>query len=102
MTEIKSVIVAEDQVEVWSDVEQQFVMNAPSNFYIISALGLRVFYITKDRAAAQAQANIDFDNKYTIRCVKDQKTKSKLESGGLSCSGVNSRKGFASHLRKTI
>lgn len=101
MSEIKSVVVAEDEFEVWSDDEQRFVINSPSNFYIISAMGSRVFYLTKDRAAAQAQANLDFDNKYTIRSVKDQKNKGRTESGGYTCTGVNSRRGFASHLKKS-
>ena len=84
MSEIKSVIIPQDQIEVWSEQEERFVNNYPSNFYIINALGDFVFYMTRDRAAAQKQANLDWDNKYTIRCARDQKIKSKLESGGQS------------------
>lgn len=99
MSEIESVVVAEDEFEVWSKDEQQFVINSPSNFYIISATGSRVFYLTKDRAAAQAQANLDFDNKYTIRAIKDVKSKSRLESGEISVRGSNTRRGFAPRLK---
>lgn len=91
--EVESVVVEEDEFEVWCEDEQRFVINSPSNFYIINALGQKVFYITRDRSAAQAQANLEYDNKYVIRTVKDAKTKSRLESGGLSCYGTATRRG---------
>lgn len=91
--EVESIVVEEDEFEVWSEDEQRFVINSPSNFYIINALGQKVFYVTRDRASAQTQANLDYDNKYVIRTVKDAKTKSRLESGGLSCYGTATRRG---------
>ena len=39
MSKVESVIVPESEMEVWSDVEQRFVLNSKSNFYIINALG---------------------------------------------------------------
>lgn len=93
MSKVESITVPESEAEVWSEEEGRFVMNCPSNFYIIDALGNRVFYKTRNRAEAQRQANEDYDGKYLIRAVKDQKTKSKLESGGLSCVGVATRRG---------
>lgn len=99
---VEHVIIPESEAEVWSDEEQRFILNSVSNFYIINALGERVFFKTKDRALAQ-QASDDLYGKgrYVIRAVKDQKTKSKMESGGLSCSGSNSRRGMGSWLKKS-
>jgi hypothetical protein len=99
---IESVTIPDSEAEYWDDDAQQFVLNAPSNFYILNSLGDRVFYKTKSRAEAQRVADEEWgEDKYTIRAVKDQKSKSKQESGGYSCTGSNSRKGFASHLKKS-
>ena len=86
MTEksIQSVVVPEGELETWSEDEQRFIMNNKSNFYVINALGEYIFYLTRSRADAQMQANEDYDGRYTIRTVKDSKTKSKLENGGQS------------------
>jgi hypothetical protein len=98
---IESVTIPESEAEVWSEEEERFVLNAKSNWYILDALGNRVYYLTRNRADAQRQADLDYQGKYKIRAVKDQKSKSKQESGGLSCSGSNSRKGFGSWLKKS-
>ena len=90
---IESVSIPESEAEVWSDEEERFVLNAKSNWYILDALGNRVYYLTRNRADAQRQADEDYDGRYKIRAVKDQKTKSKLESGLLSCYGTATRKG---------
>ena len=88
---IESVSIPESEAEVWSDEEERFVLNAKSNWYILDALGNRVYYLTRNRADAQRQADEDYDGRYKIRAVKDQKTKSKLESGMLSCYGTATR-----------
>ena len=94
MTQIESISIPEKEAEVWSEEEERFVLNAKSNWYILDALGNRVYYLTRNRAEAQAQADIDYGKgRYTIRAVKDQKTKSKLESGLLSCYGTATRRG---------
>ena len=98
---IESVVVPESEAEIYSEEEGRFVLNSKSNWYIVDALGNRVFYLTRNRADAQRQADEDYDGKYTIRSVKDQKIKSKREDGGVSCSGSNSRKGFGSWLKKS-
>jgi len=91
---VESITISEEDAEVWSDEEQCFVLNAPSNFYILNSLGQRVFYRTRNRAEAQQAADEEYGKgRYTIRVVKDQKTKSKLESGLLSCYGTATRKG---------
>ena len=90
---IETVVVPEGELEVWSEDEQRFIMNNKSNFYIINALGEYIFYLTRSRADAQMQANEDYNSMYTVRSLKDQKAKSKLESGGLSCYGTQTRRG---------
>jgi len=81
---IESVRVPEGELEVWSEDEQRFITNNKSNFYIINALGDYIFYLTRNRADAQMQANEDWDGRYVIRTVKDSKTKSRQENGGQS------------------
>lgn len=99
---IESVVVPEGEAEIYSEEEGRFILNSKSNWYILDALGNRVYYLTRNRADAQKQADLDYGKgRYTIRAVKDQKSKSKMESGGLSCSGSNSRKGFGSWLKKS-
>ena len=91
---VESVVVPESEAEVYCEEEGRFVLNAPSNFYVLISTGDRVYYKTRDRMAAQKQADEDWGKgKYTIRCVKDQKSKSRLESGGVSVRGVGTRKG---------
>ena len=78
---IESVSIPESEAECWDEVSESFVLNAASNWYILDALGNRVYYLTRNRADAQKQADLDYNGMYKIRAVKDQKTKSKLESG---------------------
>ena len=79
---IESIIIPDEQAECWDEDEERFVLNAKSNWYILDALGNRVYYLTRNRADAQNQADEDYGKgRYTIRAVKDQKSKSKLESG---------------------
>lgn len=66
-----------------------------ANFYIKTALGDRLYIHTNDRLLAQAVAD-DYSGvkgKYIVVASKISKTKSKLESGGLSCTGVSTRRG---------
>lgn len=91
---VEHVVIPESEAEVYCEEEGRFVLNAPSNFYVLISTGDRVYYKTRDRLAAQQQADEDWGKgKYTVRCVKDQKNKSKLESGGLSCTGTSTRRG---------
>ena len=94
MKPVEHIVVAESDAEIWSEAEEGFVMNCPSNLYIINAMGDRVFFKTKDRATAQQAADELYGKgRYVVRTVKDMKTKSKLESGLLSCYGTATRKG---------
>lgn len=99
---VESIIIPESEAEVYSEDEGRFVLNCPSNFYIINALGERVFFKTRNRQLAQDACDEMYGKgRYVIRTVKDTKSKSKLESGGLSCSGSNSRRGMGSWLKKS-
>lgn len=71
----------------------------PATFYFKDALGNRHYIHTSKRSIAQQVAD-DFTgvkDKYKVIASKDQKNKSKLESGGLSCVGVATRKGQSKH-----
>lgn len=66
----------------------------PGSFFIRDASGWYVFLKTSDRKAAQEHVNNEYGKgKYTVIPTKDQKTKSRLESGGLSCYGTATRRG---------
>ena len=91
---VEHIVVSEADFEYWDEDTQQFCTNCHSNFYIINALSERIFFKTKDRAAAQQAADELYGKgRYVVRTVKDMKTKSKLESGLLSCYGTATRKG---------
>lgn len=66
----------------------------PGSFYIRDASGDYLFIKTSDRKAAQDHADKEYGKgKYAVIPTKDQKTKSRLESGGLSCYGTATRRG---------
>lgn len=94
--EIEYVVVSYEQ---FTDYE----FNPPATFYVMSATQDYYFFKTSDRAKAQARCDDLFGpNRYTVKASKNQSTKSRQENGEVSCRGVNSRKGFASHLRPTV
>lgn len=74
---------------------------APSAFYFRPASGEAIFVKCKDRAKAQQLCDewTGEKGKYTIRAIKNVKSKSKLESGELSCTGSNTRKAFHPRLK---
>ena len=47
----------------------------PSRWFILDAMGDRVYYKTSDRLKAQQQADKEYDGKYTIRTNKTTKPK---------------------------
>ena len=79
--------------------EDDFI--APSAFYFRPASGEAIFVKCKDRAKAQQLCDewTEEKGKYTIRAIKNVKTKSKTESGDLTCYGSNTRRGFAPRLK---
>lgn len=112
---VESVIVSEVNVNAWEAIEAEtwtdedtveyeklgksFIDCSPSNFYVLLATGDRCYYKTRDRKLAQEQANIDWDFKYTVRAVKDQKSRSRQENGEVSVRGSNTRKCFSPRLK---
>ena len=75
----------------------------PGSYFMMDSMQNYNFFKTSDRAKAQAKCDEMFGvGKYTVKTSKNQKTKSRLESGGLSACGTTSRKGSGSWLRKTV
>ena len=76
------------------DVFSGYEFIPPGSFYIRDASGDYLFLKTSNRAEAQKHINDTYGKgKYTIVAAKIQKTVSRLESGGLSCTGTATRKG---------
>lgn len=90
MTKEKEIKVSIITYEQYTDYEYIDI----ANYFIVSALQEYVYFHTNDRATAQAKCNEMFGvSKYTVKASKISKTKSKLESGGLSCTGTSTRRG---------
>ena len=81
--------VKEMKTTILSYDEYSQMIDPPSTFFIRDAVGQYVFIHTSSRVKAQACGK----GKYTVIASRLQKTKSKLESGGLSCTGTATRKG---------
>lgn len=87
MTDLKVTVIS---YEEFTSIE----FTPPSTFYVMSATQDYYFFHTSKRDVAQAEADELFGKgRYTVKASKMQKTKSKLESGGLSCSGTSTRRG---------
>lgn len=83
----KTVVVSYEQFSEWDFLP-------PGSFYIRMGTGDYLFLKTSDRKAAQTFVNNEFGSgKYTVVPAKVQKTVSRLESGGLSCTGTATRRG---------
>lgn len=87
MAEVKNVKITYDQ---FTDMDFVF----PGTFYVLNALGEYHFICTSSRKIAQEYVDSVYSpGRYKVVCVKLQKTTSKLESGGLSCTGTSTRRG---------
>jgi len=94
--EIEVVIVSFAQYTDYQFVE-------PGSYFSMSAMQDYYFYKTSDRKLAQDKCDEIFGaGRYVVKTSKNIATKSKREDGGVSASGVNTRKGFAANLRKTV
>lgn len=66
----------------------------PGSYYIRDANGDYIFMKTSDRKAAQEYVDKEYGKgKYSVIPAKNEKTVSRLESGGLSCTGTSTRRG---------
>lgn len=92
MTETKKKVVKTVEVTFGQFAEWTFI--PPATFYIRDARDIYVFYKTSKRHEAQEAADEVYGKgKYKVMASKLQKTESRLESGGFSCTGVGTRKG---------
>lgn len=96
MSEIKITVVEAHEIENY-DEEEGFSFQHPSKYYFVNASGQYVYVHTRDRQKVVDYIKEEYGGKYTVRTAKQSKG-----SGEYTCTGSNSRKGFASHLRKTI
>lgn len=66
----------------------------PAYYFFKTAMGDRVYIKTSDRRLAQEVADewSGIKGKYTVIAAKTSKTKSRRESGELSCRGIATRK----------
>lgn len=72
--------------------DYQFV--EPGSYFSMSAMQDYYFYKTSDRKLAQNKCDEIFGvGRYVVKTSKNIAIKSKLESGGLSCTGTATRKG---------
>lgn len=84
---IKTEIVSFENFSQWDFIP-------PGSFYIRTALGDYLFLKTSSRAAAQEFVNTEYGKgKYTVVAAKIEQGKSRLESGGYSCTGTSTRRG---------
>ena len=91
MSEPKKKEVATVLVSYEEFIDYNFVH--PGSFYVRMATGDFIFFKTSDRKEAQQEiVKMVGKGRYTAIPSKTQKTKSKLESGGLSCTGTASRR----------
>ena len=67
---VESIIIPETEAECWDEVSESFVLNAPSNFYVLLAIGSRCYYLTRDRLTAQKQA--DEDLKLVVKWLRGE------------------------------
>lgn len=66
----------------------------PATFFFKNALGEVIFLHSSKREVCQAWVDEHYgEGKYKVIAAKVQRTKSKLESGELSCYGTQTRRG---------
>lgn len=88
MSKVKTTIVNQSEV-FGGDFED------PTKFFIQNAMGDFIFFHTLDREKAQAAADEMYGKgKYKVRTSRIEKAK-----GDLTCTGSNTRRGFAPRLK---
>lgn len=94
----KITTVKQEDLEVWDDDSQEFILKFPAKYYIVTASAEYKFYHVKSRSEAQQIVDSEYGKGfYTVRQAKMD-----TGSGNYSCTGSNSRRGFASHLKKSV
>lgn len=95
--EIKTTLVKESEIEIWDEESGSFVYNQPSKYMVQLATGDLLFIHTRDRLAAQQFIDLEYGKGFYL--VKQ--TKQGTGSGEYTAGGTTSRRGTASHLKKT-
>lgn len=88
MTELKTTLVSESEIEIYDEETGSFIFNAKGKYYIQLATGDYLFFNTRDRQKCVDYVKENFDSKYTIRTAKQS-----AGSGNYTCTGVGTRKG---------
>ena len=95
-SEIKVTVVEAFEIEQY-DEDDGFSFTHPSKYYFVNGLEQYVYVHTRNRQVIVDYIKEHYDGKYTVRTAKESKG-----SGEYTCNGSNSRKGFASHLKKSV
>lgn len=96
MSELKTTLVKESEIEVFDEESGQFVLNVPGKYYIQLATGDLLFFNTRDRQKCIDYVKEHYAGRYTIRTAKQS-----VGSGEYSAKGSTSRRGTGSWLKKT-
>lgn len=97
MSKMKTTLVKESEIEVYSEEYEGFILNQPSKFSIQLATGDLLFIHCRNRADAQKYVDEIYGKGfYTVK-----QNKQGSGGGNVTCSGSNSRRGFASHLKRS-
>lgn len=93
--DLKITIVEASEIDNYSD-EEGFTFKHPAKYYFVNALGQYIYIHTRDMKVAVEYIKENYDGRYTVRTAKESKSDSNY-----TCTGSNSRKGFAPQLKKT-
>lgn len=93
--EVKVTVVEASEIDNYSD-EQGFTFKHPAKYYFVNALGQYIYIHTRDMKIAVEYIKENYDGRYTVRTAKESKS-----DNNYTCTGSNSRKGFAPQLKKT-
>ena len=96
MAELKITVLEADQVEYWDEETDTMVINHKAKYYFVNALGQYIYIHTRDMKVAVEYIKENYDGRYTVRTAKESKS-----DNNYTCTGSNSRKGFAPQLKKT-
>lgn len=94
--EIKVTVVEASEIENY-DEDGGFTFKHPAKYYFVNAMGQYVYMHTREMKVAVEYIKENYDGRYVVRTVKESKS-----DANYTCTGSNSRKGFASHLRPTV
>lgn len=93
--EVKVTVVEASEIDNYSD-EEGFTFKHPAKYYFVNALGQYIYIHTRDMKVAVEYIKENYGGRYTVRTAKESKSDSNY-----TCTGSNSRKGFAPQLKKT-